>query len=310
MQFSFAQELDRCQQLGGENVTDFLLEVCPLLRRYEQAKHITGRSHTIAHPARTAGLHQRTACESTALTTCYEVHQEFLRRFSPSQAVRLRSTGLPTTCDSCQARSTMVDDRSHAILVCTQCGVSQRYYFPKDGGLTYQQSRDRAPPAYQYQPLAYFRRCLEETQGEHRGRIPPQLVQTLREDFQQRDIPLHQVTPALTKNALQRNKKPQFYPCRWTITKLVNPHYTLIHIPQALMAQLLALFTGLMARYRDTVHKLRLQRKNLPSYPLLAQRFLQHLGHPDLAEAFGTLKSQKRHDLQMYLVNTILTSLK
>lgn len=288
----------------------FLLQVAPLLHRYETAKQKINAHHTIAHhqgdtcpPARTADIEQ-------ALQDCFDIHQEFLQRFCPSQAVVPPPTGLPVQCPGCHQPSTFVDIRESASYNCTSCGLVEPYSFPAGKeSLSYADQHNRAPSPYMYRPDVYFRKILDEAQGLHRGSFPPELLPQLDADLKKRHVCTRDISPTEIRAALKRLRKPEFYPCRWYLAMRLNSSFQPISIPHPVMQQCLALFSGMRKQFPRVIQLLHLHRTNLPSYPFLAQQMLLQLGYPQFAAVFGSLKSEKRHRIQSIILTMIFVAL-
>jgi hypothetical protein len=132
------------------------------------------------------------------------------------------------------------------------------------------------------------------------------LLPALCKDFRIQNIPIPHITPHI---ALQRIKRPRFYPCR---RALANDSFRRINSLECrmmhVMAKLLALFSGMLTRFPHIVRLLRLRRKNLLSYPFFAQQALLHLGYPHFASVFATLKSLTRHQLQTLMLKLLFVA--
>lgn len=317
MQYSYGNRLDKLQfvswiesemETSGprqDNTIEFLLTVQPLLHRYSTAALFIARNQFIAHP-----IGKITPQIQQALDVCEQVHQEFLQRFSPSDALRTPIETYPIVCDSCGALSSFVDVHKDATLVCVECGMSIRYYIAHGrNALSHMDQLIRAPASYTYQPIKYFRKILEETQGIHHGRLPPKLISDLQHDLKIHSIKIHEIRPELIYASLKRLRQPQYYPCRWALTKRLNPYYTPIRMPDDLIDQLFALFQGMITRFPSVIKKLGLRRKNLPSIPYFAKDSLLYLGYPHFAKEFSALKSLKRHRIQTLILKIVFISL-
>lgn len=318
MQYSYDQELEKLtfvelieSEMESDTpahtqtaTVDFLLKVAPMLLHYEEAKRKIATYQLIAHPQSTDCLEI-----NEALTTCFEIHQDFLRQFSPKDAVRTHH-GFPTHCKECGSFNSFVDDRATATYPCTVCGLVIRYDIAMGKNcMSHADQLIRAPCSYMYDPNKYFRKCLEESQGIHRGSFPAELLTSLRTDFRIRGIPSYAIVPSLVRESLKRLRRPIFYPCRWALAKRLNKSYAPMRLPYELIERLAALFRGMTCQFPNVIKKLRLRRKNLPSIPTFAQAALLHWGYPQFATEFTALKSEPRQKLQSLILKMIFVAL-
>lgn len=290
----------------------FLLKTGPLLKRYEDAKRkISTYDTLIAHPCapNTMMVGHGNHEIDEALTECYNIHQEFLQYCSPGDVVQHHDE-FPIYCEECGSDNSFVDDRENAINVCTVCGIEQRYDIaPGKAGLSHADQLRRAPVSYVYDPIKYFRKCLDEVQGVHRGTFPPWLLDTLRNDFRIRGINSDDVNPTEVRASLKRLRCRTFYPNRWILAKRLNPRYMPIQMPHELVERLVAFFQGMTTRFRHVIKTLHLQRRNLPSIPTFTRTTLLQWGYPRFAEEFPPLKSISRQKLQALILKLIFVAL-
>lgn len=238
-----------------------------------------------------------------ALQECYNAHQAFLRYHNHSSDNVLPQDE-SVVCTVCGGILVRVEDS--AINVCTACGFQVRYHFASDGGLTYEARQAVAPTAYKYDPRAYFRKCLDEVQGLHRGAFPRWLIRELTADFSYRRMMTSHITPDDVLDALRRIRAPRYYPCRWALTKKLNPSFILPEFSYSFLAHLEQIFQDILTHYSGIVHELQLNRKNLPSYPYLIHEILIHLHHSHDAVFFKPLKCPLRQKYQHRLIHCIL----
>ncbi len=288
---------------SNTHTTNYLIKVGPLLARYEIAKRkICAHQIVIAHPYTSTN----TSLEiDNALTECYNIHQEFFRLFSPKDVV-LETKTFPIYCEECHANNSFVDDRENASHVCTTCGIVQRYAVAHGKhALSHADQLIRAPASYTYDPIKYYRKCLNEVQGIHRGVFSRSLLTRLANDCQIRGITRSNIYPRDTFDSLKRLRLPMFYPCRWALAKRLNKTYFPVQLPHNLIERLVALFQGMITRFQHVVKKLGLQRRNLPSIPTFTHEALLHWNYRKLAMEFAPLKSHPRMLVQKLILKII-----
>lgn len=323
MQYSYALELKRrafSNQLekelfiaagdassadDGSSMMSFLIECAPVLAAYEKWKSKIDFRHTIAHYIHDTPLPPEVR---DALQQCHQIHLYFLQSMGECTREEFNSE-CPSYCPSCLAPSTLVDVTKEAAYVCTKCYISHPYSIPRfGGGKNYADIRlDRERPGgYIYNPLHYLKiKIIQEAQGIHSVPFPPELLRRLSDDFLIRTIPRSLITPKVMRTALRHIKSPQYYYCRWALTKHFNPAFEPIRIPEDTQQQLHALFLGMTSRFPHIVRSFGLTRKNLPSYPTFVNRALLYLNLPDLARTFAPLKSFAQQQLQNFILDSI-----
>lgn len=298
----FESAMEGAQDGGPNEMTTFLLDCAPLLAKYNEAKAKVNPSHMVAHMVGPANDEQL-----QGLQDCENIFQEFQRLyFRPKQKAEIQSY-----CQICQGL--LVVMTAEASVVCTVCGVSMYDGIPRMGGaLPFDDTQKRLAQAdkpFYYCPRTYFRKCLQERTGEHKGFIPPELWINLENNMKQHHTNVEQATPEIIRVALHRLKKPRYYFCRWYIARKFNPDLKLIEISHALMEQMLALFGGMTVRFPGIVRMLGLPRKNLPSYPTFAHDAFLFLHKPRLAAAFEKLKSPPRRHVQSLILKLVFCDL-
>ncbi len=284
-------------------MTEFLLESAPFLHRYHQANQIIQNfsgflDHNIPTPAHVA----------MALQDAHDAHRGFLRKFEGSkQQPPVDLANIMSHCRHCSSENSRVDVQEEAAFVCTSCGIVSRYSIPTNGGLDYEDRIRLNPSTYAYSPTVYFLKILYERQGLHTGtRAPLSVLKDLAIYFVKRHVPSLDITPERTRAALRSLKKQNFYPIRWTLTRRLNPEYPLLFVSHNLTEQLLAIFQTMARNFPTIIKQLNLLRNNLPSYPFFTKTVLLHLGYPDKARAFSELKSPRRHDEQVQIMQVVL----
>lgn len=310
MHYSFNALLDACPD--ERSAMDFLLDSQPYLSAYEKAKQHHYGSHIIPHPS----FHGCVDSYQT-LHECNRIHQEFLCQFQGATPVVVDAahwvTGshdhIPILCDNCHATYSFREIVFDASWVCGLCGMGIRYGIGKgELAYNYDEKCRLPPPRYMYRPILYLQRLLNERQGQHKGKpflVP--LLRTLSHDFISRGISDSQVTADVMKQALKRNQYSSFYPCRWALAKSFNSSLDLVQFSDYAMASLKGLFLGTMSQLPSVIKQLGIltDRKNFISYPFFAQQGFLHLGFPEYAAVFESLKSHTRQAQQTQILREV-----
>jgi len=290
---------------GTDAVIAYLLEATPFLVEYQRVQE------TLPFDTHPSGVthHMGPWTENirNALRKCNKLHQEFQERF---MVQLLKTIEIPVTCGECNTPNSIVRVTEIAAYVCSKCGVEIPYYVPENGGgLNIMDSLDRNPGVYRYNPKSYFRKYLNELQGNHNGHWSRKLLDNLTRDFEQHHIAVDLISPHITLAALKRLRQPRFYACRWALTHHFNSTYTPLKLTDSTVEALLTIFSRLMNKFVEIVNRLNLNRRNLPSYPYFTQQTLRYLGFTEEATRVQTLKSSKRRALQCLLLNEFFKGL-
>lgn len=303
MQYDYAQQMSKYAKKSPSELMTFMLAAAPLLAKYEHWKRIVNPSHAIAH-----SQHQSTRIQH-ALTKCNETHREFVLKFN-CRSLPPKRHHVPAHCTSCGSKSCIIDYTEDASYVCSVCGISARYNIANSGAMApYLQLVNMAPKPYMYRPIVYFEKCIQQVQGIHKQAFPKRVIRKLEQDFKSRCISYSTLDPDEILLALNRIGESQFYKHRWGLVKHFRPDYPLVIIPTEIIEQVKALFLGAIARFSIIVDALGIQRKNFISYPFFTSRAFVHIGFPEYAAYFGTLKSKTRHRIQEQILERILLDL-
>lgn len=290
---------------GNDPLIEFMLDCVPLCARYEVARQTLLRHKRNRSPLSEFPI--------DALAEKHEVHEEFLRRYGSGDPMPPTRPSFPTTCDECGSVNQIVDIPEEAQFACRVCGHVQEDYRIGHGETAVGTHNGEialiGTAPYVYSHDGYFRKHLLEVQGLHKPPIPLTLVHSLVEACRARRIPPIGITPVIVRDMLHRLKQPQFYHCRWKLTKLCNPSYRLLALSHEITDRLEGLFAGMKSQFPHIVARLGMRRKNLPSYPNFARAALLHLGLRSEAQHFDPLKSQKPQALQQLFLHTVFRTL-
>lgn len=213
--------------------------------------------------------------------------------------------------EECESLDPLILVHEEGTLVCGECGVSQPFYFREDTKESnYQENYSRTRKKYFYDAKTTLTKAMLEIQGNHRCIIPFEVFETIRKDLDQHGIPLQHVTPSVTKASLKRIPNySKYYPCRWSITKTLNPTYAPIVISHDNQEKIRAIFSSVFLRYERTFAAKNIKRKKFFNYLVFLKKALEAVGLIHESLSIPLMKNQARQTEQEQLLETIFQDL-
>ena len=202
----------------------------------------------------------------------------------------LRTELTPFGCP-CSKRAHVCVDTELACLRCMTCGrmTGTGYVRPS----TFQDlslcSNTSLP--YTYQPKSYLGKLLRYLQGRNAPRFRAEVLPAVCDDLTSHGILLSAAMPNDVYDALKRLKLGKLYPHRWALTKLVNPTYQPLSLPDALCERMEHVFRISYKQYVSQRARPGHKCKFL-SYHLFIRYALQYFGVKDVGVHFKPMKNK------------------
>jgi len=188
----------------------------------------------------------------------------------------------PFGCPECHGHHVCVDT-TLACLVCRKCGLQGAIGF--EHPYRNFNGKDTKEP-FQYQPVAYMLRLLDQIQGNGAPGVSKDEWQAIQEHLRARQVCDADITPTHVLHALQHLRLCSLYTHRWYLTRKLNPQYIPLRVPHKLEERVRAVFVAAYERFVRLYVRGSTRRRKFPSYLMFIQIVLQYLGIPDIDRHF------------------------
>jgi hypothetical protein len=283
MEARYNERLKELSVPGKEaELYDYMLRCMPLIKEYnEEVTEEVTESKAVASMKITSrkGV-QRKDIYTKYLEVVEDEHAE----------VKMNaSTTLCRPCLSCGARYTKVHDAVTSEDICTECGTAE-YVQSDEVGFKEEQDIEKNV-VYSYRRENHFNEWVSQFQAKETTSVPPELIETLRQEFKKQKIKeLSEITHEKVRGLLKKLNKNKYYehvPYITTILNGIQPPT----MPQALEEKLRLMFYQVQKPFEK--HRPP-GRKNFLSYSYILYKFCELLGEDDYLPCFPLLKSKEK----------------
>ena len=188
----------------------------------------------------------------------------------------------PYKCPNCHGRRICVETEV-ACLVCRSCGLQGPGGF--EHGYQSMAGKD-THKAYQYKPVAYMLRLLNQVQAPHIPRLLKETLDAIRLHLLDHAIPTSLITPTDVLQTLRDLKLHSLYAHRWFLTKKLNRHYVPLRVPHELEERVCCVFVAAYEEFLRQYLWVSEKKRKFPSYIIFIQIVLQYLGIRDVDRHF------------------------
>ena len=256
-----------------------------------------------------------------------DITKEFQRQFNCTEHEKIAIVREPThfeRCPRCNTRNGWVDASRDAANICTVCGYVASYFIP-DGtkGLTHEQRLHLPPAPYTYKPLAHFSDLINNVEAKSSShKIPQILIKELQAQFKLMEVDFRRITPKDVRLRLREIKAGHIYDggnrpirgCQYYedihfITRILNPTYKKVQIPEQRKTILKSMFREVYPRFHANARAIQPKRKNFLSYPYVAYKFCELCGWHEYMHLFPLLKSREKLRVQDAILKRIFDEL-
>jgi hypothetical protein len=199
------------------------------------------------------------------------------------------NTAFIRPCLVCGAKYTKVHDAVSSEDICTECGATE-YVQSDEVGFKEEQDIEKNV-VYSYRRENHFNEWVSQFQAKETTSVPPELIETLRQEFKKQKIKeLAEITHEKVRGLLKKLNKNKYYehvPYITTILNGIQPPT----MPQALEEKLRLMFYQVQKPFEK--HRPP-GRKNFLSYSYILYKFCELLGEDDYLPCFPLLKSKEK----------------
>jgi len=298
MEARYNERLKELSVPGKETeLYDYMLRCIPLIKEYNEdpTEEVTESKAVASMKITSRKGVQRKDIYKKYLEVVEDEHTE----------VKLNaSTTLCRPCIACGARYTKTHDASTSEDICTECGAAE-YVQCDEVGFKEEQDIEKNV-VYSYRRENHFNEWVSQFQAKETTSVPPELIETLRQEFRKQKIKeLSEITHEKVRGLLKKLNKNKYYehvPYITTILNGIQPPT----MPQALEEKLRLMFYQVQKPFEK--HRPD-GRKNFLSYSYILYKFCELLGEDDYLPCFPLLKSKEKLYNQDKIWKNICTEL-
>lgn len=199
-------------------------------------------------------------------------------------------------------------------LVCDNCGTVIDVLISEE--LTYKEEQETSEKVinYSYKRDNHFNEWLSQFQAQEMTTIPPEVIESLRNEFKKTKIKnVQEITHAKVRGFLKKLKLNKYYEHVPYITNILSG-ISAPNMPQALEERLRLMFKDIQKPFDDNCPA---DRKNFLSYSYVLYKFCELLSEDSYLQYFPLLKSKEKlhqqdviwkkicHDLRWEFIPTI-----
>ena len=280
-----------------DELYEYMLKCMPLIKEYnEEVTEEVTESKAVASMKLTSrkGV-QRKDIFKKYLEVVEDEHEEV--RVNPNLS-------LTRPCPMCGAKFSRIHDEVTSEDICTECGATE-YIQNDEVGFKEEQDIEKNV-VYSYRRENHFNEWVSQFQAKETTSVPPELIETLRQEFRKQKIKdLSEITHEKVRGLLKKLNKNKYYehvPYITTILNGIQPPT----MPQALEEKLRLMFYQVQKpfeKHRPT------GRKNFLSYSYILYKFCELLGEDEYLPCFPLLKSKEKLYNQDKMWKNICTEL-
>ena len=272
-------KIDRESILTKENEIEYLLNVVPILNRYNTdfTKSELTKKSVPNFITQTKGKEKGT------------LYNEFMNVVE-NTALEITKKENVYFCLHCEIPKVL--SVLESCIICPQCGVSDPYFDTGLNNLSYEQEiNSEGNITFAYKRINHFNEWLAQFQAKESIDIPNQLLEDLRNEFHKLKIKnVNEITKAKVKQHLKKLKYNKYYEHVTHITNLLTgikpPSMTPI-----VEEQLRNMFREIQIPFETYKPA---TRSNFLSYSYCLYKFCELLGYDELLCHFPLLKSREK----------------
>ena len=261
-------------------LSDYLLSCIPFIKEYNEEVAVGDLSVNKSMP----GL-QLSTRKGVQRKDIFKKYLEVVEGVTDTPTIMQIQRG----CVGCGAVHSKFCDTTTSDEICRECGHVE-YMLSDEVGFKEEQEMEKNI-VYAYRRENHFNEWVSQFQAKETTSVPPELIETLRDEFKKQKIKdLSEITHEKVRGLLKKLNKNKYYehvPYITTILNGIQPPT----MPQALEEKLRLMFYRVQKPFEKHRPK---DRKNFLSYSYILYKFCELLGEDEYLPCFPLLKSKEK----------------